>query len=85
VLKGELAFAEVQSEISSGLPVCAYISWGGGEGHFILISGCNESNGNRYLYVKDPLHGDSIHSYADVVSHYRLIGKWKFTYKLKKA
>jgi hypothetical protein len=84
--EGILTFAEVQSEIDQGLPVCAFISFlGEKDGHFILISGHNVVNGVQYLYVKDPLFRDGIHPYDRVVSKYHFIGEWKFTYKLKKG
>lgn len=80
---GIMTFADVKRQIDNNLPVCAYISWGAGEGHFILISGYNVANGVEYLYVKDPLFRDGIHSYETVVSRYSLVGQWKYTYKLK--
>ena len=81
-----MTFDEVQSEIEKGLPVCAFISFlGGNDGHFILISGHNVVNGVPYLYVKDPLFRDGIHPYDRVESKYQLVGEWTFTYKLKKG
>src|SRR5436305_1818428 len=62
-VQGRMAFTEVQSEIDKGIPVCAFISFGRNNGHFILISGYNVANGIEYLYVKDPLHRDGIHPY----------------------
>ena len=86
VQHGIMTFAEVQSEIHNGLPVCAFISFlGEKDGHFILICGHNVVNGVPYLYVKDPLFRDGIHPYDRVVSKYQLVGEWKFTYKLTKG
>jgi hypothetical protein len=83
---GAMKFADIQTEIDKGLPVCAFISWTGDEtddGHFILISGYHVSRGVNYLYVKDSKFHDGVHSYNTVVSHYRLKGTWMYTYTLK--
>ena len=86
VLRGAMTFDHVQKEIEKGLPVCAFISFGGNDGHFILISGHNVVNGIRYLYVNDPLFRDGVHPYDRVKSNYMLAdAEWKFTYKLKKG
>jgi Peptidase_C39 like family len=84
--KAPMTFQAIQTEIDAGRPVCAYIEWSpGSEGHFILISGYHETNGDRYLYVKDPLYRDGVHSYEHVVKNYLLDGTWEFTYRLKKG
>ena len=84
VFEGTMTFADVQRQIDRNLPVCAYISWGAGEGHFILISGYNDLNGVQYLYVKDPLYRDGVHTYETVANHYLLDGQWTFTYRLRR-
>ena len=81
--EGTMTFQDVRRQIDNNLPVCAYISWGEGDGHFILISGYHVLNEVEYLYVKDPLYRDGVHSYETVAKHYRSDGKWEYTYKLK--
>ena len=83
VFKGTMTFQDVQRQIDNNLPVCAYISWGAGEGHFILISGYNVLNEVEYLYIKDPLYRDGVHSYEAVANHYLSDGQWEYTYRLK--
>ena len=41
--------------------------------------GYHETNGDRYLYVKDPLYRDGVHSYEHVVKNYLLDGTWEYS------
>jgi hypothetical protein len=82
---GALTFARIKSQIDNNLPVCFYIQWPDHQvGHFSVISGYNESGGEEYVYVNDPIFGSGPQPYNRVVSNYNLEqGNWQYTYRLK--
>lgn len=68
----------LQSEIDQGRPVCCFISWAGGGGHFVAISGYNWSTGD--VFIEDPLYGRATIPFSTFVSTYRGSGRWDYTY-----
>jgi Peptidase_C39 like family len=77
-VSGNDTFAGVKAEIDQGRPVCCHISWSGGGGHFVAISGYDDSN--QDLFVEDPLYGKRPEPYATFVNSYRGSGTWDYTY-----
>ncbi len=68
----------LQSEIDAGRPVCCHITWVGGTGHFVAISGYDWNTGD--VLVEDPLYGQYTVPYQTFVSSYRGSGSWDYTY-----
>jgi len=68
----------LQLEIDGGRPVCCHISWNGGGGHFVAISGYNR--GTDDVFIEDPLYGEDSVPFSEFVSSYRGSGSWDFTY-----
>lgn len=79
------SFKVTQEAIRTGTPVCARIEWPDTLGHFLVISGCNRSlGGDEWLYVKDPLYGDSRWLYAEFCINYQYLGgRWTDTFRVK--
>jgi hypothetical protein len=78
---GPLSFAEIQSDIDGGRPVCLRIGWDGGGGHFVALAGYRLSrSGVQLVDVEDPLYGPSVVIYDDFVSNYLGRGQWTATY-----
>lgn len=82
---GPLTFSNIQKEILAGRPVCARIRWGRATvGHFVLIYGCRKSKrGGQWLYVEDPLYGNSTWLYSEFCRNYQYAdGRWSHTYPI---
>jgi hypothetical protein len=70
--------AGVQAEIKAGRPVCCHISWQGGGGHFVAISGYDAATGD--VFVVDPLGTSVSLPFGTFVSSYQGSGGWDYTY-----
>jgi hypothetical protein len=80
---GRLSFKKIQGKIDADRPVCVRIEWGGGGGHFVVISGYHISrNDVPQVDVEDPLTGAALVNYSDFVRRYRGTGKWTHTYSV---
>ncbi len=83
---GPLTFANIQKEILAGRPVCVRIRWARATvGHFVMIYGCTKSKrGGHWLYVEDPLYGNSTWLYGEFCGNYQYAeGRWSHTYPIK--
>jgi hypothetical protein len=85
IKRSRLSFAAVQKSVRAGLPICARIGWPDGTGHFVVITGCNQSrNGDQWVYVEDPLHGHGTWLYAEFCTNYHYGGgRWTATFPVK--
>src|SRR5262245_21318035 len=72
-------FAEVQTEIDGGRPLCARTEWSGGGAHFVAIIGYRILDDDM-LAVDDPWYGKSDVSYAAFGSSYQGSGTWTDSY-----
>jgi hypothetical protein len=79
--------SKLEPEIAARRPVVTRIDWGGGGGHFPLISGYSDIVVSvspfvleRYLYVQDPVYGPSFISYNAFRMAYQGAGRWTFTF-----
>ena len=67
-----LRFTEIQREIDALRPVCVFIRWNGGGGHFVVINGYwLSAEGDEWVEVSDPLFPNSIVLYDVLVSAYQ--------------
>ena len=71
-------FAQVQTEITAGRPLCARTAWSGGGAHFLAIIGYRLLD--EMLAVDDPWYGKSDVSYATFNSSYQGSGSWTHSY-----
>ena len=71
-------FAQVQTEINGGRPLCARTAWAGGGAHFLAIIGYRIRN--NMLAVDDPWYGKSDVTYATFNSSYQGSGSWTHSY-----
>lgn len=74
-------FAQVQTEINGGRPLCARTAWSGGGAHFLAIIGYRRFN--DMLAVDDPWYGKSDVAYATFLSSYKGTGSWTHSYFTK--
>lgn len=83
-VSGTLEFADIETEIRAGRPVCARIGWPGGGGHFVIIAGCRTlKSGLRQLWIRDPLFGPSLQDDECFRTAYHLCGEWTNTYLVR--
>jgi hypothetical protein len=71
-------FAQAQTEIDGGRPLCARTAWSGGGAHFLAIIGYRLLD--EMLAVDDPWYGKSDVSYATFNSSYQGSGSWTHSY-----
>jgi len=78
--KRPVSFATVQAEIEAGRPVLVGFMFEGGGSHVVMIRGCFEVGGERFLKVNDPKDGSvSLRSLTDVRTANQR-GAWKFSW-----
>jgi Papain-like cysteine protease AvrRpt2 len=53
----------------------------GGDGHFLLIVGFNNDNGNQWVRVADPIYGPNSYDYTEFCRAYQG-GQWTHTYPI---
>ena len=56
---GTISWSEIKSQLDQGLVVGTRIGWNGGGGHFMVIYGVSRVFHNEYLYIDDPIYGNS--------------------------
>ena len=78
--KGRATWEDVKGEIEAGRPVCARIGWQGGGGHFVLVTGYYEAEGERGLDVEDPWTGSASLELDEFSDRYQTTGNWTHTY-----
>lgn len=86
VSSGSLPFPQVTSEVSKQKPLGVRIGWAGGGGHFVAVTGYDDSDPvNQLVYVSDPDPGTgpSWVSYNTLVSGYQGSGSWTDCYFTK--
>jgi hypothetical protein len=89
VVRGPLSFAQIQEQMSAGLPVCVRIGWNGGSevsGHFVVINGWSLSPSNAPLvHVLDPFFPNGAWPYAALISagYQQGNGQWTDTFLVK--
>lgn len=76
----QLPFEDLLSEIGGERPVACRIGWHYGGGHFVVLYGFDDPQGERWVYVADPWWGTSIYPYAGFAEGYRNAGRWTHTY-----
>lgn len=68
----------VQDQIDQGRPVCCFIYWSGGRGHFNAIYGYDLNT--QDVTVGDPLFSVHIVPYATLLAAYQGAGSWDASY-----
>ena len=71
-------FAQVQTEVNNGRPLCIRTAWSGGGAHFLAIIGFRILN--NMLAVDDPWYGKSDVSYTTFTTAYQGTGSWTHSY-----
>jgi hypothetical protein len=78
-----LSFSQIKLELDAGHPVGVRIEWNDGSGHFVLITGYNETPGVQRLTIDDPFYDRSRVSYSGFLNRYQGSGAWTGTFFLK--
>jgi papain like cysteine protease AvrRpt2 len=72
---------DIGQQVDGSRPLAIRIGWEGGGGHFIVITGYDDSApGNEMIAINDPVSGPSIWSYNSLVSSYEGSGTWTHSY-----
>jgi hypothetical protein len=82
---GPSAPADVEVELAASRPVGVRIGWyGGGKGHFVVISGYDDSSGTPEVDVEDPYWGPSVLLDFNTFStaYQSGTGQWTHTYPI---
>jgi hypothetical protein len=78
------SFFRIQDEVTGNnpRPVVAGVTWSGGGGHLVVISGARNVNNIRYVRVHDPIYGPGDIRYSDLKDSYgpNDNGKWTHTW-----
>ncbi|SRR5260221_429439 len=77
-IAGNESSSNVNAQIDQNRPVCCHITWSGGGGHFVAITGYDTANGD--VDVADPYYGSLTLPYTSFVNNYRGSGVWDYTY-----
>jgi hypothetical protein len=78
---GAILYPDVQQQIAANRPVGVRIGWLGDGGHFVAISGCDDSSGSQMLDIEDPYYGASTYDYTAFATGYQSgAGQWTDTY-----
>jgi hypothetical protein len=78
---GAASFPYIQQQINSNCPVGVRIGWIGDGGHFVVVSGYDDTNGNQMVDVEDPIYGPSVYDYNAFCTGYQSgAGTWTDTY-----
>jgi hypothetical protein len=81
VVPGPSPYSYVQQEINSNHPVGVRIGWYGDGGHFVALSGWDDSSGTQFVNVEDPWYGPSTYDYNTFSTAYQSgAGGWTHTY-----
>lgn len=80
---GPSTFAYIQQEIDADRPVGVRIGWYNDGGHFVVLSGYDDSNGLQNVFVEDPWYGPSTYDYNAFSTAYQSgAGSWTHTYPI---
>jgi hypothetical protein len=73
----------VKSQIDAGAPIAAHICWIDSQGgHFVVISGYIEVNGEFHLYIDEPLDGlRAVWVHTRFATAYQENGEWDITFE----
>jgi hypothetical protein len=83
IIAAPLSFAQIQQEIDAGHPIGVRIGWYGDGGHFVMISGYDDTGGAEIVDVDDPWYGPSSYQIAAFTSGYQSgNGQWTHTYPI---
>lgn len=82
-MSGTMSFSQIENELSQGRVIGARVGWNGGGGHFMVIYGCRQSTGIKYLSIDDPIYGKSELPESTFLNAYRSAGKWTHSYTTK--
>jgi hypothetical protein len=80
VASGPAQMPQIQTEINSSRPLCAYIDWGNGtDGHFVVLSGYDPASSE--VRIDDPDGATQTWmAYSAACTSYPGGGTWGFTY-----
>jgi hypothetical protein len=78
--KSAMSFDALRARLDAGFPVGVRIGWGGGGGHFVLVTGYRWIEGEPALEICDPQLLNGLCRYDDFVSAYCAAGKWTHSY-----
>ena len=79
---GTSPYLDVKNEIDNGHPVGVRIEWYGDGGHFVCLTGYDDSTGTQFVEVDDPYYGHSTYEYSAFCSAYQGGGSWTHTYPI---
>ena len=72
---------ELEAELDAGRVTGVLVSWRGGGGHFVAVSGVRRSPQGAWLLIADPRDGSRTELLATrFASQYLGSGRWKATY-----
>ena len=83
VATGPSPYASIKNEINNNRPVGVRIGWYGDGGHFVCVTGYDDSTGTQFVNVDDPWYGPSTYDYTAFCTAYQSgAGGWTHTYPI---
>ena len=74
---GKPLLDRIRFEVNAGRPLAARIAWNQGGGHYVLVTGYDETGA---LQIDDPATGRAVHAYVKFPDSYRTGGGWTETF-----
>jgi hypothetical protein len=88
-VQGTIPFRQIRTRIGTAArPIACRVEYATGRGHFVAISGCRETDKNRWVLVEDPGRGAKIyHLWTTLKANFggSAGAKWTDTYHTKPA
>jgi hypothetical protein len=83
VLPAPQPYTYIEGQLSIQRPVPVRIQWYGGDGHFVVLGGCDDTSGTQMVDVEDPWYGPSTYSLDGFATAYQSgAGGWSHVYAL---
>lgn len=77
----DIPWNDLRNEIDDDNPVCARTRWSTNEGHFVAITGYEETRaGQQFVRIDDPFYSRRRMPYDEFRTRYRGDGVWTHTY-----
>jgi hypothetical protein len=75
---------EIQAQINTGKLIGVRIEWPGGDGHFVIVHGFDDTTADPLVYIGDPIYGKSIIKLSTFTNDYHQAGgQWTHSYITK--
>lgn len=83
LVSGTLPIEAIRREIDDHHPLCCFIAWTDGGGHFVCIDGYDVTALEPMLTIQDPAYGTNYAPLTIFLTEYQKTGSWTESYTTK--